>query len=36
VDDAYVASHEAGSVLDLSSMDGVQSVEVKWTSKWKW
>jgi ribosomal protein L3 len=29
VDDAYVASHEAGSVLDLSSMDGVQSVEVK-------
>ena len=36
VDDAYVSSHEAGSVLDLSSMDGVQSVEVKWTSKWKW
>ena len=36
VDDAYVASHEAGSVLDLSSMDGVQTVEVKWTSKWKW
>ena len=36
VDDAYVTSHEAGSVLDLSSMDGVQSVEVKWTSKWKW
>jgi len=36
VDDAYVASHEAGSVLDLGSMDGVQSVEVKWTSKWKW
>jgi large subunit ribosomal protein L3 len=22
--------------LDLSSMDGVQTVEVKWTSKWKW
>ena len=36
VDDAYVASHEAGSVLDLSNMDGVQTVEVKWTSKWKW
>ena len=36
VDDAYVASHEAGSLLDLSSMDGVQTVEVKWTSKWKW
>ena len=36
VDDAYVSSHEAGSVLDLSSMDGVQTVEVKWTSKWKW
>ena len=36
VDDAYVASHEAGSVLDLSSMDGVKTVEVKWTSKWKW
>ena len=29
VDDVYVSSHEAGSVLDLSSMDGVQSVEVK-------
>lgn len=36
VDDAYVTSHEAGSVLDLSSMDGVKTVEVKWTSKWKW
>ncbi len=36
VDDAYVSSHEAGSVLDLSSMDGVKTVEVKWTSKWKW
>ena len=36
VDDAYVASHEAWTILDLSSMDGVQSVEVKWTSKWKW
>lgn len=36
VDDAYVSSHEAGSILDLSSMDGVQTVEVKWTSKWKW
>jgi len=36
VDDAYVASHEVGSVLNLDSMDGVQSVEVKWTSKWKW
>jgi len=36
VDDAYIASHEAGSVLDLSCMDGVQTVEVKWTSKWKW
>ena len=35
VDDAYVAAHEAGSLLDLSSMDGVQTVEVKWTSKWK-
>ena len=35
VDDAYVASHAAGSVLDLDSMDGVQTVEVKWTSKWK-
>ena len=35
VDDAYVAAHEAGSFLDLSSMDGVQTVEVKWTSKWK-
>ena len=29
VDDAYVASHAAGSVLDLDSMDGVQTVEVK-------
>jgi hypothetical protein len=29
VDDAYVASHEAGSILDLNSMDGVQTVEVK-------
>jgi hypothetical protein len=29
VDDAYVSAHEAGSVLDLSSMDGVQTVEVK-------
>ncbi len=36
VDDAYVTSHEAGSILDLSSMDGVKTVEVKWTSKWKW
>ena len=36
VDDAYVSSHEAGSVLDLNSMDGVKTVEVKWTSKWKW
>ena len=36
VDDAYVSSHEAGSILDLSSMDGVKTVEVKWTSKWKW
>lgn len=36
VDDAYVASHEAGSVLNLDSMDGVKTVEVKWTSKWKW
>ena len=36
VDDAYVSAHEAGSLLDLSSMDGVQTVEVKWTSKWKW
>lgn len=36
VDDTYVSSHEAGSILDLSSMDGVQTVEVKWTSKWKW
>lgn len=36
VDDAYVAAHEAGSILDLDSMDGVQSVEVKWTTKWKW
>ena len=36
VDDVYVSSHEAGSVLDLSSMDGVKTVEVKWTSKWKW
>ena len=36
VDDAYVASHEAWTTLDLSSMDGVQTVEVKWTSKWKW
>ena len=36
VDDAYVSAHEAWSVLDLSSMDGVQTVEVKWTSKWKW
>ena len=36
VDDAYVSSHEAWSILDLSSMDGVQTVEVKWTSKWKW
>ena len=35
VDDVYVASHAAGSVLDLDSMDGVQTVEVKWTSKWK-
>lgn len=35
VDDAYVSAHEAGSLLDLSSMDGVQTVEVKWTSKWK-
>ena len=35
VDDAYVSAHEAGSILDLSSMDGVQTVEVKWTSKWK-
>ena len=35
VDDAYVSTHEAGSLLDLSSMDGVQTVEVKWTSKWK-
>ena len=35
VDDTYVASHAAGSVLDLDSMDGVQTVEVKWTSKWK-
>ena len=35
VDDAYVAAHEVGSVLDLASMDGVQSVEVKGTSKWK-
>jgi ribosomal protein L3 len=29
VDDAYVSAHEAGSLLDLSSMDGVQTVEVK-------
>lgn len=36
VDDAYVTSHEAWSILDLSSMDGVKTVEVKWTSKWKW
>ena len=36
VDDAYVSSHEAGSVLNLDSMDGVKTVEVKWTSKWKW
>ena len=36
VDDAYVSSHEAWTILDLSSMDGVQTVEVKWTSKWKW
>lgn len=36
VDDAYVTSHEAGSILDLNSMDGVKTVEVKWTSKWKW
>jgi len=36
VDDAYVSAHEAGSLLDLSSMDGVQTVEVKWVSKWKW
>ena len=36
VDDAYVSAHEAGSLLDLSSMDGVQTVEVKWTSKGKW
>lgn len=36
VDDAYVASHEAGSALDLDSMEGVKLVEVKWTSKWKW
>lgn len=36
VDDAYAAAHEAGSVLDLDSMDGVQLVEVKWTTKWKW
>ncbi len=35
VDDAYVSAHEAWSLLDLSSMDGVQTVEVKWTSKWK-
>ena len=35
VDDAYVSAHETWSVLDLSSMDGVQTVEVKWTSKWK-
>ena len=35
VDDAYVSAHEVWSVLDLSSMDGVQTVEVKWTSKWK-
>ena len=35
VDDAYVSAHEAWSILDLSSMDGVQTVEVKWTSKWK-
>ena len=35
VDDAYVAAHEVGSTLDLDSMDGVQTVEVKWTSKWK-
>ena len=36
VDDAYVSSHEAGSILNLDSMDGVKTVEVKWTSKWKW
>lgn len=36
VDDAYAAAHEAGSVLDLDSMDGVQLVEVKWTTKGKW
>lgn len=36
VDDAYVASHEAGSILDLDSLEWVQLVEVKWTSKGKW
>lgn len=36
VDDAYVSSHEAGSVLDLSSLEWVQLVEVKGTSKGKW
>ena len=35
VDDSYVAAHEVWSELNLDTMAGVQTVEVKWTSKWK-
>ena len=35
VDDAFIASHEVGTVLDMSFLEGIESVVVKGTSKGK-
>lgn len=32
----FVASNEAGKVLDASSLEGINVVTVVWVSKWKW
>lgn len=35
IDDAFVAAHEAGSVLDLALLEWVEHVDVIWTAKGK-
>jgi len=36
VDDAFVSAHEAGSLLDLTLLEGVNAVDVTGISKGKW
>lgn len=36
VNDEYVSSHESGSVIDLSILEGIESVTLRGVSKGKW